>query len=212
MAHGSQILFFLAAALSAADYRFPMRHEHLRKGCDGEMIVRADGISFNGPKHARSWKYEDIQQLKLGPRGIHLVTYKDNALLLGADREYDFRGAVPKGVYAFWKDQLDQRFVAELSEEVKPLWSIPVKHVRRIKGTEGKLEFARDRIVYVTDDAADSRTWRLSDIENVSTSGPFQLTIVSFEKSFQFQLKQALDEGKYNQLWRQINLKTGRMQ
>ena len=47
-----------------------------------------------------------------------------------------------------------------------------------------------------------SRTWRYQDIENISSSGPFQLTITTFErakthygdlKGFNFELKRPLE-------------------
>ena len=48
---------------------------------------------------------------------IYILTYKDNKLLLGADRKYDFTGKVPAGeLYALLKDRLDQRFVAALGQ------------------------------------------------------------------------------------------------
>ncbi len=56
----------LAIQLGAA--QFPMRHEHLRKFCDGTMTVDETGIRFVGPKgHVWNWPYADIQQLTLLP-------------------------------------------------------------------------------------------------------------------------------------------------
>lgn len=158
--------------------------------------------------------------MKLAPDRIHLLTYWDNGRRLGADRVYDFRGKIPGGLYTLWKDRLDQRFVAEIADlQAKPIWEIPVKHVGRIKGSEGVLQFADDRIVYKTGRPDDSRTWRLADIENISRSGPFDLTITTFErapfhymdhKEFRFQLKQVFSEARYNELWRKLNDSKGR--
>jgi hypothetical protein len=46
----------------------------------------------------------------------------------------------------------------------------------------------------------------------VSSSGPFQLTITTFEKQFDFQLKQPLSEARYNRLWLDIERKNGYIQ
>ncbi len=192
-----------AAWLSAA--QFPVRHEHIRKGCNGVMTIDGSGISFAGPKkHAWTWKFEDIQQLKLGPKAIHILTYEDNKLLLGADREYDFSGVIPATeLYALLRPKLDQRFVPELSAPAgDALYTVPVKHVGRIAGSEGTLAFGTAGVVYSTQAGNDSRTWRYQDIRNLSTSGPFELSITTLEKTFNFQLKQALPEETYNQLWR----------
>ena len=211
---GGVILLILAAAgvAGAQEIKFQVRHEHLRKGCTGTMTVDNRGISFHGPKeHGWHWEYRDIQELKLAPDRIHLLSYWDNRKLLGADREFTFIGKIPNQLYALWKDRLDRRFVAEVADPaVKPLWEIAVKHLGRITGSEGTLEFGEDRIVYRTDRRDDSRTWRLTDIENISTAGPFDLTINTPEKTFRFQLKQVLSQARYNDLWRKLNDTKGR--
>jgi hypothetical protein len=212
----------MVAAMWGAEVKFPARHDHLRKGCDGTVTVTDDGISFAGKKkHVWSWKYQDIQQLEMAPRRLRVLTYSDNRWKLGADREYEFRGEVPRELYQLWSAKLDQRFVAELADTSISGWSIPVKHLQRVRGSEGVLRFGPDRVVYETAAKQDSRTWRYQDLAGISSSGPFQLTITSFErarshygdrKGFNFQLKAALDEARYNQLWLDIETKNGRIQ
>ena len=204
----------MAATLASAT-QFAVRHEHLRKGCAGVMTVDENGVSFTGAKkHAWSWKYEDIQQLRLSPESIYILTCKDSKLRLGKDREYNFTGKIPaEELYALLKDRMDQRFVAAVGQGIGlPSWSVPVKHLRPIVGSEGTLAFGADAIVYSTPAKTESRTWRYSDIENIGSSGPFQLTITTLEKGFNFQLKQPITEARYNQLWLQIEKKNGRIQ
>ena len=119
----------LPAAALAAEMRFEVRHEHLHKGCHGTMTVDEHGISYQGAKkHVWRWNYQDIQELKLGPRSIHVLTYQDPGLRLGAGLAYDFRGDIPGTVYALWKNRLDQRFVAEIADQqVQPEWRIPAR-------------------------------------------------------------------------------------
>ena len=216
-------LLIVAAAPVTAAIQFDMRHDHLHKGCLGTMVVDEQGISFTGAKkHAWRWQYDDIQELKLSPGRLYVLTYRDRKLRLGADRAYEFEGAIPDSVYAMWKERLDQRFVAALVQRsAAPLWRIPAKHLRRISGSDGMLEFGEDRIVYAADRKDESRTWRFEDIDNISSSGPFQLTITSFErarghygdrKGFNFQLKQPLSEVRFDDLWLRINQKNGRIQ
>jgi hypothetical protein len=210
---GVMALAALAANLAIAqEIKFQVRHDHLRKGCTGTMTVDETGIYFHGDKeHGWHWEYEDIQELKLAPDHIHLLSYWDNKRLLGADREFDFTGKIPDELYAIWKDHLDRRFVAEVADpQVKPLWEVAAKHLGRIAGSEGMLEIGEDRIVYRTDRHDDSRTWRLTDIENISTAGPFDRTIQTPEKTFRFQLKQVLNQARYNDLWRKLNDTKGR--
>jgi len=80
------------------------------------------------------------------------------------------------------------------------------------------LQVGSEAIVYKSEKEGESRTWRYEDIENVSSSGPFQLTVTTFErakshygdrKGFNFQLKQRLDEDRYNDLWLRLNQSKG---
>jgi hypothetical protein len=228
----------ILAALCARSAQFPVRHEHLRKGCAGVMTVDEEGVRFTGAQngtktHAWVWKYQDIQELTLGAGSIHILTYKDRRLGLGAGREYDFTGQLPvESLYGLLNNRMDQRFIAAVVPEAglpdsAPGWSLPVKHLGRITlklkttGSEGTLVFGPDKITYSTATRDDSRAWRYSDIDSISSSGPFELTITTFERAgshygdrrgFNFQLKQPIAEARYNELWLQIERKNGRIQ
>jgi len=220
------LILWAAAMASAA--QFPVRHEHRQDHCKGVLTVDEQGVSFAGPKkHRWSWKYQDIRQLTLSPDRVVVVTYKDDKLLLGADRTYRFTGKVPAGeLYALLKNRLDQRFVAALAPDAGqdpglPAWTFPVKHLGRIAGSEGTLTFGADSVIYSTPAKDDSRTWRYSDIDNISSSGPFQLTVTTFErdkytfggrKGFNFELQQPIAEAVYNEIWIAIERKNGKIQ
>ena len=229
---GALVAFLLAvapAAFGAQPFRYEARHDHLRKGGAGTLVIDDKGVSFEEAgkkgkksKHAWQWVYGDIQQLEMSAKTLRVLTYKDNKWKLGADREYRFEltgGESFTDAYALLKDRLDQRFVAVLPDKgVKAAWEIPVKHLLRFGGSEGVLGFGEDRVVYTTDKKAESRTWRYADIDNVSSSGPYQLTITTYErarshygnlKGFNFQLKQKLDDNRYNELWMKVNQAKG---
>jgi hypothetical protein len=176
------------------------------------------------PKHPDAWRwnYQDIQQLKVEPKSLTVLTYKDNKWKLGADRRYEFdliSGKTFEDAYNVLKGRLDQRFVAAIADSPDSmLWEIPVKHLHGFGGDEGVLQVGPDEIVYKSAKSDESRTWRYEDIENISSSGPFQLTITSFErarmhygsrKGFEFQLKQRLEEARYNDLWLRLNQSKG---
>jgi hypothetical protein len=224
------VCLMLAAPLAAQD--FGAKHQHARGYCQGVLKIAPEGISYRqyapaeeakpGKKYARrhdwTWKYEDLQQLEVSPGSLHVLTYEDRVMRMGADREVSFTGDFA-GAYLRLRDRMDQRLVARLADEqVQPLWTLPVKQLGRVKGTQGELRVGSDRIVYKTEAKDASRTWRYPDIENISSSGPFQLTITTHEragthygslKGFNFQLKQALGEEQYNNLWRRINQTKG---
>jgi hypothetical protein len=88
----------------------------------------------------------------------------------------------------------------------------------RFGGDEGVLQAGPEEIVYMSEKNGASRTWRYQDIENISSSGPFQLTITTFErakthygdlKGFNFELKRPLEEDRYNELWLSLNRSKG---
>lgn len=226
-------LFFPVRAF-AQQGEWRVRHQHLRKGAIGALKVTPDTISFderdkkNRPTpHSRTWKYEEIQQLTLGAKTLRILTYEDQRLellpnrarrpdagiALGRDREFVFDTLPPALVtqlYAAWRDRLDARFVAALADDqVHSDWQLPVKLVHGRSGSQGVLRFAADRIVFETGEGEDSRTWRIRDLENISSSGPFDLTITAHEGDFRFQLKEALAEDRYDRLWRQISRSNG---
>ena len=224
----------LAPALSGQqELRYNVVHRH-RTWWDGSgtLVITTQGITYQESSkkknkkpedlHHGQWDYEDIQQLYVSPQKLVVVTYQDRRWLLGMDKQWEF--GLPSGenfhaAYELLKNRLDQRFVAALADrDFRPLWDIPVKLLGRVRGSEGILEVGTDRIVYRTEATGQSRTWRLEDIENVSSSGPFQLTLTTYErakshygslKGFNFQLKRALNEGQYNQLWRRVNQAKG---
>jgi hypothetical protein len=202
MAFGKAAVGLIAASaawLSAA--QFAVRN--------GELRIDENGVAFSGPKKPPlAWKFEDIRQLELAPERIRILTYK------GIGKAYQFEGTIPVvELYPFLLARMDQRFVAAVGQTSGlPSWSVPVKHLRGLSGSEGMLSFGRDSIVYATPAKNESRTWRITDIASISSSGRFQFTITTLEKSFDFQLKKAISEARYNELWLQIEKTNGRIQ
>jgi hypothetical protein len=223
------LIAMLAPMLAAADVRLDVVHDHCYKGRPGVITIGENGVTFaEAPKkdklsnHHWEWSYDEIQQLELAPDRLRVVTYRDNRWKLGADREYEFRpaaGQTFQDAYRLLEGKLKRRFVAALAEPPRePLWEIPAKRLKRFGGSHGTLVAGPESVVYRTDAKRESRTWAYSDIANISSSGPFQLTVTTYEraklhygsrKDFNFQLKQPLDEARYNGLWRRLNRATG---
>jgi hypothetical protein len=206
----------LVGAVWGEEFRVPAKHDHWRKFCSGTLVVNGEGVSYKGRgEHAWNWTFQEIEQLTLGEKRIVVLSYQDVKWKLGADREFVFDVDTPAGLYEFLRGRLDQRFVAALADgDVKPLWQLPAKRLSALGGASGTLVAGEDRIVFRGAGGKESRTWRYSDIENISRSGPFDLSIVSFERSrahygsrkgFQFQLKEPLSEARYDELWRRLN-------
>ena len=218
------VVLLFGAIATADGLAAPVCHKHLRKGALGRIEIGAAGIAFTEPGrhavHSREWKYEDIQQLTLSPAALTVLTYDDQKWQFGRDREYVF-DQLPQGfaarIYPAIQNRLGPRFAAHLREtELQTEWEIPAKFLRRFGGTQGTLLAGTDRIEFKA--GKDSFTWLLADIENISTASPFDLSIMTLERSgvlhsstveYRFQLKAALSEDRYNELWRKVSAAKG---
>lgn len=221
-------LWLLPAARAQQELRYEARHDHWRGACTGILRIDERGVAFQEVKknnqkgsHAWEWPYQEIQQLELAPGKLRVLTYKDSRWKLGADREYEFtvRSGTLQEAYSFLRNRLDRRFVAALADaEGEGLWQLPVKHLGRVMGSDGVLIVGQNQITYRANEGETSRTWRYSDIDNISSSDRYQLTLTTFErakfhygdrKQFNFQLKEPLDENRYNELWRSLTRTKG---
>ena len=220
------ILWLSASSFAAEPLTFEVRHRHLRHGAVGTLRVVDDQLTFGeGGKHkahSRLWRFGNIRQLMLSPEVLRILTYEESQLKFGHDREFVF-DRLPEDLaaklYPVFSLRLDQRFVAAIADsQVKALWEMPVKLLRTIGASQGAIVFGADHIVYRTESTEQSRTWRIKDIDMVSSSGPFDLTITTFElagsnyaghKDFHFALKQPLAEGEYDGLWQRVNQAKG---
>jgi hypothetical protein len=224
---GALLIVGLSASLFAAEpLAFEVRHRHLRHGAVGALRVGDDRITFEeGGKHkthSRQWRFENIQQLTLSPEALRILTYEDSQLKFGHDREFVF-DKLPEDLvtklYPMFSRRFDQRFVAALADDqVKALWEVPAKLLHRTGGSHGAIVVGADQVIYQTESPEQSRSWRTKDMEMVSSSGPFDLTITTFElagsnyaghKDFHFALKRPLAEAEYDGLWRRVNQAKG---
>ena len=217
----------LMPSVLAQTYTYEVRHQHWRGGAVGTLRVSPDSLSFeeHGKKNktdSRQWRDEDIQQLTVGASELRILTYADTKWKLGRDREYVFDhlpAELAKQLYPLLTHRLDQRFIVALSDQgAVPEWKVGAKLGRGLNGTLGTLLVSRDLVVFDTEKQKESRTWRIADIENISSSGPLDLAITTSEKTgmfrggdrqFHFQLQQRLSEERYNALWREINRSKG---
>jgi hypothetical protein len=217
------LLIILTCEAGAAELNIAVRHPHVRKGGAGEIRIGESSISFREAgkkqKHSREWAFDDIQQLFVSPSVLRVLTYEDADWKLGSDREYEF-DRLPDGaaqqILAAVRGHIDERrLVAALPDSaIKPIWQVKAKLLDGWGGSEGVVLIGGDSVVYKTNERDASRTWHFDQIDNVSSSGPFDLTITTFEREssrssgrrdFRFQLKTGLAEDRYNALWRRLN-------
>jgi hypothetical protein len=198
---------------AAQDLTFPARHDHVRNGGEGTVAFTPDALVWKETgkhqDHSQTWKYIDVQRLEIEPRRVHLVSY-DDGRWTGRDREYTF-DRLPEGagnrIYPFLAERLDQRLITHLGDAtVTAAYEIPAKLLRGRRGANGRLKVGADRIVFeAARNGGESRVWRYPDIQSVSASGAFELTLNTIEGENRFQLKQRLPEDRYQDLWHRIS-------
>lgn len=207
-------------ALAQSEYRFRVRHDHLRKYCEGELVLSETGVEYvtANTEHARKWAYVDIKMLKLvSPTKFQVLTYEGSRRQLGRDREFKFElveGEISREVSDFLlprvKKPVLNTFVAT---DQQPLYLIPVRHRQGFGGGgTGALKVYPDGLVYESEnDKENSRYWRWSDIQGIARSGQFRFSVTTFEpqfggptRSFNFDLKEAMDDRVYDYLWDRV--------
>jgi hypothetical protein len=227
------VLSLTSAPAAQSSLRYHVRHKHWLGSGAGVLQIDERAISYQelGKKkgeaseqlHHAMWNYDEIQQLYVSTKRLIILTYKDRKWLLGADEKYEFGlsdGQSFEPVYALLKDKLDRRLVAAIVDPDPGAlwWEVPAKLLGRIQGSEGVLEAGAGRIIYKTQQVDQSRTWRYEDIENVSSTDPYHLTITAYERAvmhfgsmrdFNFQLKQPLDEVRFEMIWKRLNRSKG---
>src|ERR1051326_7660150 len=224
---GTLLILGYSGLLPAAEpMQVMVRHRHWRHGAEGVLRISDDAIVFEeGGKHkdhSRKWRFEDIEQPTLSSNVLRILTYEDRRWQFGRDREFVFDNLpedLVTNLYPEFSRQLDQRFVATLPDQnVHPVCQLPTKLLLRSGGPQGTLLVGKELIAFRTDSPGGSRIWRIKDIDSISSSGPFDLTITTFERSgenyanhkdFHFELKRAMAESDYNALWRKVNESKG---
>src|SRR5262249_40293662 len=138
--------------------------------------------------------------------------------MLGRDRIFKFKllvGQISPEVSALFVNKAKYPVATSVMPETAepPKYEVAVKHLHTLGGCEGVLKIYADRMIYESKEQTEkSRYWRWADIQSISRFGPYQFSITSFElqfggptKSFNFALKERMDDTVYDYLWAKIN-------
>jgi len=202
------LAFFFLAVPGATAVTFQVRHDHLLGSCTGDLVFTDAAVEYRASKtgHARTWKYEDIQQLELAPGHISILTYEGRKLELG-DRSFDFNvlaGEVDEAFRRDMENRLTRPLVSSvIPEQAQARYTIPARRRRFAGGgSQGVLEFGDLYLVYRAGDAKASQIWRYDELQSIGTTGPFQLRV----DNHVFDLKRRLRTEEYDFLWDKVNL------
>ena len=215
------LLFFGPAAWGET---MRVRHDHDPWGkCEGKLIIDQEGIEYRSAKkedHNRKWVWPDIQSVdRKSQSRLSVLTYEDQKLRLGQDRVFDFEllsadQAFSDRTLSLISGKLKKPVTDRVTDPIDADYQVPAKHKHALGGCEGTLYFGAEHIVYDSDDASDSRTWKKDrDVANVWSANRFDLEIRTFEENrrnfdkmrvFRFQLKEPLNQAYYEKLRREL--------
>lgn len=210
-----------SSAANGPPFTFAVKHDRLFGASRGRLVFDRDAVQYKTTerKAARTWRYERLKQVQVrSSRRIHIRTYEDQGWWkLGADRTFEFElteGTIGPDFVAFLLARIDRPVVTAVMPPLPdepPLARVPVKHQRRIQGSEGTLVLYGDRLVYLTEREGEARHWRWEDLFSVLRLDRDRLELRAYEggggktRSFVFELQAALPPGAYETLWEQVN-------
>jgi len=211
---------FLSPIL-AAETRIHVRHDHVLGSCRGELVFGDSSLEYSTEdrQDARTWKYEDIQQLGLlSSTRLSVLTYEDRKIQFGKDKRFVFEvteGEISQSLWQALQGRLTKPLVsAVFPSDLTATFQLPAKHEHVLGGCQGLLKVTDQYLIYETAHASDSRIWRYEDISSMGSTGPFQLRLTTMErtegeyggeKNFIFDLKRRLDVEVYDFIWWKIN-------
>ena len=210
----------LGAVAAGPPFELSVKKDHVWGASRGALVFAQDAVEYRttNKDDVRAWSYEDIKQVQvLSPTRIAILTYEDQGRLkLGADRTFRFEvleGAVSSDLVTFLLDRITRPVVTSVMprDDGEPLFRAKVKHQRQGRGSEGTLVMYDTRLVYLTERAGESRSWRFGDVYAVLRLDRFRLQVLAYEggsgetRPFVFELKTELTDGFYDALWARVN-------
>lgn len=216
---GIVLVLLFAVQVSAQEFTYKVQQERTIGHRDGELIISDKGIEYRASKRkteSRSWSYTDIKLVEiLSQTKVRIWTYKDSKLRLGRDQSLTFKlveGQIDQKVSDFLRERIARPFVTSFTDErTESLAEIPVKHARRLSGSEGVLKVYADRLTYESRTAHDSRSWRWTEIRGVGRSDRYRFDVETFEpqlgaasRSYNFQLKEEMPDKVYDLIWSRV--------
>ncbi len=195
----------------AEPFEFRVKHDHSLGSCAGKLIASDREIRYEAidGKHSRIWAYIDIQKLDVASstRLVFKTFESQSWKKLERDKVFEFsllEGKLRPNHQEFLRAKVSRPIVARLVEKGASSTLLLVRHRHRLGGCEGQLAVEEDRLIYLTDHAADNRVWMLREIETLGSPDPYHLRVTTYNETFTFDLKSPLNPKTYDSLWKMI--------
>jgi hypothetical protein len=168
----------------------------------GTLAVDASGVTFrSGNGREQKWPLTDIRTAFVAPHRMVIETYENRSLHRPGERRYEFdlAQAMPAAVAAGLAADLARPLQNSVPDSEAPaIATIPAHHRALAGGTNGVLRFRQDGIDYVTSSKEDSRSWRWTDLETLSSPDPYHLFVFGYRDTYTFDLKAPLTRALFD--------------
>ena len=189
---------------------FDMKVERVRliRNQRGDLHIDARGVTFRSAdeKTTISIPIDDLRQADVAdPRSLRFQAYEVPKWKPMERREYVFRATEDAAVEAaaqFLAAHLYRPVVGHYPAASK--FKIPAFHRRMRGGTPGTLEIGDEAIRFVSDKAADSRTWLYRDIETIGKPDSYRFRVTTNRETYVVELKSEVPEAAYDFAWGKV--------
>ena len=207
------LVFALAPALmtpAAPQEVFDLTVERVRTLRDqpGDLHIDSQGVTFQSKdgktiiaipmKDLRDVSVADAHALRFGTYEVHKWRPVERV-------EYTFRAQPDTSVEElgnFLTSHVHRTVVGHYPEESQ--FQAAAYHRRVRTGTNGLLKIGPESIQFISDKAADSRTWLYRDIETIGRPDSFRFRVTTNRETYVLELKEDLPEAAYELAWSRI--------
>ena len=208
----SMVFYFalLPLAFSAPQEAFDLHVERVRtlRNQPGDLHIDAQGVTFQSKdgKANVSIKMQDLREASVAdPRALRFETYEVDKWKPIERREYTFRAPPDSPL-----DELAQFLSGRVHRPVVghywdgSRFEVAAYHRRTFGGSDGTLRIGEESIQYLSENAADARTWLYRDIETVGRPDSFRFRVTTNRETYVVELKEALPEAAYELAWSRV--------
>ena len=174
----------------------------------GDLHLDANGVRFRSSDGTTTITIavQDLREADVADsHALRFETYDVQKWKPIERREYTFRAQADAPV-----EELAQFLAAHVHRPVVGHYSkasqfqVAAYHRRALGGTHGTLEIGQDAIRFVSDKAADARTWLYRDMETIGMPDPFRFRVTTNRETYVLELKAELPEAAYRFAWSKV--------
>jgi hypothetical protein len=205
------LLAFSPVVLGQDIFRYPVELKKFLRSEKGELVIDSGGVSYKSEDGERSIQIAplDVYEADVSdPREIRIQTYLNVKRRLLGRQTYTFRlREVEHGpeLARFLAVHLKRPVVGFRDTAAQgEAYEIPAYHRHRFGGCDGTVHIDSSGIQFISEKAADSRSWPYSEIETVGTMTAFHFRVSTLNETYNFDLKDRLPSAAYDLSFRAV--------